>query len=108
MNRFIPYGQQWIDEDDIDAVVDVFRGNWLTTGPTVTAFEKEFAKYVDAKYAVAVSNGTAALHTAVFAAGIQHGDEVIVTPMTFAASSNCVSFPSTFSCFPFILIPPCV
>jgi elongation factor Tu len=72
----LPYGRQWVDEGDIAAVVGVLRSDWLTTGPNISAFEKVFAKQVGAKYAVAVSNGTAALHAAVFAAGIGPGDEV--------------------------------
>jgi len=88
----LPYGRQWIDEDDIAAVVSVLRSDWLTTGPNVVAFEESFAKQVGARYAVAVSSGTAALHAAVFAAGIGPGDEVIVPPMTFAASANCVRY----------------
>lgn len=88
----IPYGRQSIDEDDIRAVVDVLRGDYLTTGPSITAFEKAVCEYTGAKYAVAISNGTAALHAACFAAGIGHGDEVITTPITFAASSNCVLY----------------
>ena len=88
----LPYGRQHIDEDDIQAVVDVLRSDWLTTGPTVSAFEQAFADLVGAKQAVAVSNGTAALHAATFALDIQPGDEVIVTPMTFAASANCVLY----------------
>jgi perosamine synthetase len=90
--KLLPYGRQWIDDDDIAAVVEVLRSDWLTTGPKVVEFEKAFAAQVGAKYAVAVSSGTAALHAAVFAAGIGSGDEVIVTPMTFAASANCVRF----------------
>ncbi len=90
--EFIPYGRQWIDEDDIRAVVDVLRSDYLTTGPKTAEFEKAFANYVGVKYAVAVSNGTAALHAAVFAAGIGPGDEVITTPITFAASANCVLY----------------
>ena len=93
MNRFIPYAQQWIDNKDIESVVKVLKSDWLTTGPTVKAFENIFAKYVGAKFAVAVSNGTAALHAAAFVANIQNtNDEVIVTPMTFSASSNCVLY----------------
>jgi perosamine synthetase len=88
----IPYGRQSIDEDDIQAVVEVLRSDWLTTGPKVTEFEETFAHYVDAKYAVAVSSGTAALHAAMFALGIGPGDEVIVPPITFAATANCVVF----------------
>jgi perosamine synthetase len=90
--KLLPYGRQWIDDDDIAAVVEVLRSDWLTTGPKVAMFEDAFTSQVGAKYAVAVSNGTAALHAAVFAVGIGQGDEVIVTPMTFAASANCVLF----------------
>ncbi|MGN0153924.1 MAG: UDP-4-amino-4,6-dideoxy-N-acetyl-beta-L-altrosamine transaminase [Lachnospiraceae bacterium] len=89
---FIPYGRQSIDEKDIQAVVDVLRSDYLTTGPKVTEFEKAVADYVGAKYAVAVSNGTAALHIACLAAGIREGDEVITSPITFAASANCVLY----------------
>ena len=89
---FLPYAAQWIDEDDIAAVVDVLKSPYLTTGPKVREFEEEFAAYVGAKYAVAVANGTAALHAAAFAAEIRTGDEVITTPMTFAASANCVLY----------------
>ena len=88
----IPYGRQTIDEDDIKAVNDVLRSDWLTTGPKVVEFEQAVADYVGAKYAVAVSNGTAALHAAMYAIGIGSGDEVIVPPMTFAATANCVVF----------------
>lgn len=88
----IPYGRQWIQEDDIEAVVDVLRSDFLTTGPKVSEFERVVADYVGAKYAVAVSNGTAALHVACLAAGITSGDEVITTPITFAASANCVLY----------------
>lgn len=89
---FIPYGRQSIDEEDIQAVVDVLRSDYLTTGPKVTEFEQAVADYVGAKYAVAVSNGTAALHIACLAAGIGRGDEVITTPITFAASANCALY----------------
>lgn len=85
---YIPYGRQSIDEEDIRAVVETLRSDFLTTGPKVEEFEKCVAEYVGAKYAVAISNGTAALHAACFAAGIGEGDEVITTPITFAASSN--------------------
>jgi perosamine synthetase len=88
----LPYGRQWIDEDDVDAVAAVLRSDWLTTGPKVGEFEAEFARLVGARHAVAVSNGTAALHAAAFAAGITAASEVIVTPMTFAASANCVRY----------------
>lgn len=89
---FIPYGRQIIDDDDISAVVEVLRSDWLTTGPAVEAFESEFASYVDAKHAVAVANGTAALHLAMLAAGIGPGDEVIVPAITFVASANAARF----------------
>ncbi len=89
---YLPYGRQTIEEDDIQAVVEVLKGDYLTTGPAVQKFEKEFAEYVGAKYAVSFSNGTAALHGACFAAGIMEGDEVITTPMTFAASANCILY----------------
>lgn len=88
----IPYGRQWIEEDDIQAVIEVLKSDYLTTGPKVQEFEKTVAEYVGAKYAVAVSNGTVALHAACFVAGIKSGDEVITTPITFAASSNCVLY----------------
>ena len=89
---YIPYGRQSIDENDIQAVVGVLRSDYLTTGPKVSEFERQVAAYVGAKYAVAVCNGTAALHIACLAAGITEGDEVITTPVTFAASSNCVLY----------------
>jgi len=91
-DSFLPYGRQWIDDEDILAVVNVLKGDYLTTGPSVSTFEKEVAKYVGASYAVSFSNGTAALHGACFAAGITEGDEVITTPLTFAASANCVLY----------------
>lgn len=90
--KYIPYGKQWIDDEDIKAVVEVLKSDYLTTGPKIEEFEEKFAAYVGAKYAVAVSNGTAALHAACFAAGIGPGDEVITTPLTFAASANCVLY----------------
>ncbi len=89
---FIPYGRQEIDEDDIAAVVEVLRSDWLTTGPAVERFERAFAGLVGAQYAVAVSNGTAALHVAMLAAGIGPGDEVIVPTLTFAASANAARY----------------
>ena len=88
----IPYGRQTIEDDDIQAVVDVLKSDYLTTGPKVAEFERLVADYVGARYAVAISNGTAALHAACFAAGIGEGDEVITTPLTFAASANCVLY----------------
>lgn len=88
----IPYGKQTIEQDDIQAVVDVLKSDFLTTGPKIAEFEQTVADYVGAKYAVAISNGTSALHAACFAAGIGPGDEVITTPLTFAASANCVLY----------------
>ena len=88
----IPYGKQTIEQDDIQAVVDVLKSDFLTTGPKIAEFEQTVADYVGAKYAVAISNGTSALHAACFAAGFEPGDEVITTPLTFAASANCVLY----------------
>jgi perosamine synthetase len=88
----IPYGRQTIDEEDIKAVIEVLRSDWLTTGPKVAEFEQALARYVGANYAVAVSSGTAALHCAMYALGIGPGHEVIVPTMTFAASANCVVY----------------
>lgn len=94
LDKLIPYGKQWIDDNDINSVISVLKGDWLTTGPLVNEFEKKFSDYVNAKYAVAVSSGTAALHAAAFAADILKGDEAITTPLTFAASANCVLYQS--------------
>ncbi len=88
----IPYGQQWLDDADIEALVQVLKSDWLTTGPKVQEFEDTFASLVGAKFGVAVSSGTAALHAAMFALDIGPGDEVIVPPLTFAATANCVVF----------------
>ncbi|MCR5088838.1 MAG: UDP-4-amino-4,6-dideoxy-N-acetyl-beta-L-altrosamine transaminase [Oscillospiraceae bacterium] len=88
----IYYGRQWIDEDDIAAVTATLRSDFITCGPKVDEMERELAAYTGAKYAVAVSNGTAALHCACIAAGIGSGDEVITTPITFAASANCAFY----------------
>lgn len=88
----IPYGRQWIDEEDIKAVVSVLKSDYLTTGPVIREFEEAICEYTGAKYAVAFANGTAALHGACYAAGIGEGDEVITTPITFAASANCVLY----------------
>jgi len=90
--KIIPYGHQWIDKKDIKEVVKVLRGDWITQGPNVERFERAVAKYCRVKYAVAVSSGTAALHAAYTAAGIKTGDEVITTPLTFAATANCIVF----------------
>ena len=90
--EMIPYGKQTIEQDDIQAVGDVLKSDFLTTGSKIAEFEQTVADYVGAKYAVAISNGTSALHAACFAAGIRPGDEVITTPLTFAASANCVLY----------------
>lgn len=79
----LPYGQQWLDDDDITAVIKVLKGDFITQGPAILDFENKVATYVGAKYSVAFTNGTAALHAACFAAGIGQGDEVITTPITF-------------------------
>lgn len=91
-DTMLPYGRQYIDDADIEAVVEVLRSDWLTTGPKVDEFERAFAEFVGTDHAVAVSNGTAALHAAMHALGIGAGDEVIVTTMTFAATANCVVY----------------
>ncbi len=88
----IPYGRQTIEDDDIAAVVEVLRSDWLTTGPKVGEFEQAFAQFTGTKHAVAVSNGTAALHAAMGALGIGPGDEVIVPAISFVASANCVVY----------------
>jgi perosamine synthetase len=90
--KFLPYGRQSLDEEDIGAVVEVLHSVWLTTGPKVGEFEEHFAGWVGAKYAVSFSSGTAALHGAAFAAGIRTGDEAITTPMTFCATANCIVY----------------
>jgi perosamine synthetase len=88
----LPYGRQSIDENDIKAVVEVLHSDWLTTGPKVAEFEESFAARVGSSHAISFSSGTAALHAAAFAAGLQSGDEAITTPMTFAATANCVLY----------------
>lgn len=89
---FLPYSTQWITDEDIEAVVETLKSPYLTTGPKVKQFEDTVANYVGAKYAVSFSNGTAALHGACYAAGVTVGDEVITTPITFAASANCARY----------------
>lgn len=84
----LPYGRQSISDEDVALVVDTLRSDWLTGGPRVDGFERAFAEFVGAEHAVAVSSGTAALHAAVFAAGIGAGDEAISTPLTFSATTN--------------------
>lgn len=92
MRKPIPYGRQSINDDDIKAVVETLKSDYLTQGPKIKEFEEKFAQYVGAKYAVAVNNATSALHLATTALGVKPGDKVIVTPMTFAASANCVRY----------------
>src|SRR3954471_18596005 len=88
----IPYGRQSVDEGDVAAVVDVLRGERLTQGAAVTAFEQAFAAACDAPYAVAFSSGTAALHAAAAVAGVGAGDELVTSAITFAASANCGAY----------------
>ena len=90
--KALPYGRQQINDEDVDAVVQVLRSDWLTTGPKVDEFEEVVAAQVGAKYAVAFSSGTAALHGAVFAADLGPGDEAITTPITFCATANCALY----------------
>jgi UDP-4-amino-4,6-dideoxy-N-acetyl-beta-L-altrosamine transaminase len=90
--QIIPYGRQNITEEDSQAVREALQADYLTQGPKIAEFEEAFAKYVGAKYAVAVSNGTAALHLNALALGVKPGDKVITTPITFAASANCVRY----------------
>ena len=88
----IYYGRQWIDEDDIHAVEETLRSDFITCGPRVKELEKSLCDYTGAKYAVVVNSGTSALHCACIAAGISDGDEVITTPLTFVASANCALY----------------
>ncbi len=89
---FLPFHLPWIDEDEINEVVDTLRSGWVTTGPKVKQFEQEFAKYIGARHAIAVNSGTAGLHLGLNAVGIQEGDEVIVPTMTFAATAEVVLY----------------
>jgi UDP-4-amino-4,6-dideoxy-N-acetyl-beta-L-altrosamine transaminase len=92
MSITIPYGKQNITDEDIQSVINTLKGDFLTQGPSILQFEKDFANYVGSKYAVAVSNGTAALHLCTLALDVKEGDKVITTPITFAASANCVRY----------------
>ncbi|MBK5209065.1 MAG: UDP-4-amino-4,6-dideoxy-N-acetyl-beta-L-altrosamine transaminase [Flavobacteriaceae bacterium] len=92
MMKSIPYGRQNITQEDIQAVVETLQSDYLTQGPKVEEFEKAFANYIGSKYAVAVANGTAALHLCALALEVKEGDKVITTPITFAASANCVRY----------------
>lgn len=90
--NLLPYGKQWVGEEDIEAVVAVLRSDWLTTGPKVDEFEAAFATATGARHAVSFSSGTAALHGAVSAVGFRPGQEAIITPITFCASANCLLY----------------
>lgn len=92
MHKFIPYGTQNIEEEDIEAVINTLKGEYLSTGPKINEFEEKFSKYVGSKYAIAVSSGTAALHCACLAAGLQENDEVITTSLSFIATSNVILY----------------
>jgi dTDP-4-amino-4,6-dideoxygalactose transaminase len=88
----IPYGRHSIDDDDIKSVVDVLRGDWLTGGPAVAYFEDVVKSYIGVKHAIAVSNGTAALHLAALALGVEEDDVGVTSPLTFLASANCIAY----------------
>lgn len=90
--KSIPYGRQHINQNDMDAVIETLKSDYLTQGPKILEFEKAFATYIGSKYAVAVSNGTAALHLCTLALEVKKGQKVITTPITFAASANCVRY----------------
>ncbi len=92
MPKFLPYGKQWVDDEDIAAVIKVLKGDFLTTGPTVDAFEQSLSQYTGAKFVTAVNSGTSALHVMYFAAGLSAGDEIITAPMTFAATANAALY----------------
>jgi UDP-4-amino-4,6-dideoxy-N-acetyl-beta-L-altrosamine transaminase len=87
-NNFIPYGRQWIDEDDIRAVVGVLKSDWLTQGPKIEEFERQISAYCGVQHAVVFNSGTSALHGAYFAVGLEKDDEFITTPLTFVATAN--------------------
>ena len=91
-DKIIPYGRQQITDEDIQAVIETLQSDYLTQGPKIGEFEAAFAQYTRSRYAVAVANGTAALHLSVMALGLKAGDQVITTPITFAASANCVRY----------------
>jgi perosamine synthetase len=90
--NLLPYGKQFVDQKDVQSVIEVLQSDWLTTGPTVLEFEKKFSSQVGAAHGVAVNSGTAGLHCAVYAAGIGPGDEVITSPITFMATANCIHY----------------
>ncbi len=90
--QFLPYGTQWLDEKEINEVIDSLKSNWITTGPKMHLFEDKFKHFIGSKFAVAVNSGTAALHISTSSININRGDEVITTPLTFVASSNCIIY----------------
>lgn len=90
--KAIPYGRQCISQEDIESVIAVLKSEYLTQGPVIKEFEDDFARYVGAKHAVAVSNGTAALHLSALALNVNNASNVITTPITFAASANCIKY----------------
>src|SRR5271169_1257714 len=90
--KLLPYGRQSLDDGDVQAVVEVLKSDWLTTGPKIGEFEERFAVWIGARHAVSFSSGTAALHGAAFTAGLGPGDEAITTPMTFCATANCILY----------------
>jgi perosamine synthetase len=98
-NPYIPYGRQSIDESDIAAVADIMKGDWITQGPQIGLFEEAVKAYTGASHAVAVNSGTAALHAAVYAIGAGSNDEILTTPLTFAASANCIVYQGAQPCF---------
>jgi len=89
---FLPYGRQWLNEKEINEVIDSLKSDWITTGPKMKLFEDNFKRYIGSKYAVAVNSGTAALHISTSSIKIKPGDEVITTPFTFVASANCIVY----------------
>ncbi len=91
-HKLLPYSHQWVDDEDINAVIKSLKNDWITQGPKVDEFEQKLANYCDAKYAVALSSGTAALHAAYFTAEIKEGDEIITSPITFLATTNVALF----------------
>lgn len=92
LKNIIPYGKHYIDKADIDAVIKTLKSDYLTQGPKINEFEKVFSNYVDAEYAIAVNNGTSALHLCALALGVKPGDKVICPTITFAASANCIKY----------------
>tara|TARA_B100000686_G_C16730441_1_gene940342 strand:- start:579 stop:1775 length:1197 start_codon:yes stop_codon:yes gene_type:complete len=92
IDRFLPYGRQTIDNEDVKAVMEVFNGDYVTQGPLINEFEESFAEYVGAKYAVACNSGTSALHIACMALGLSQGGKLVTSPITFLATANCAQF----------------